>query len=430
MMVFILIRNLRWWIGGLLFASTVINYIDRQTLSVLAPALKDQYHWTNTDFATVLIAFRVAYTAMQWVSGRILDRLGTRRGLTLSVVFYSTVAACTSLARGPASFKAFRFLLGLGESANWPGATKAVSEWFPDRERAWAVALFDSGSSIGGAIAPFLVLFLYRAFGSWRPAFLITASLGFIWLIFWKKLYHTPETHPRITPEELKLIQEGKSEEPAQSGAAAARIPASQLLRFRQTWGIVLGRSLLDPYWFMVAEWFAVYFASKGFRMEDSALGFWAQFLAAGLGNFFGGGLSSYWIRRGWSVGKARRTVILIFGPSMLLLIPAAFSSNLWLLLGLFSFATFAYASCATIFLSLPADVFHSSAVATVSGMSGTGAGLVTLVTTYLIGRVADRLSFQPIIIVASIVPCIAAFIIVTLVRTRKDEVGGILRNF
>ena len=430
MMVFILIRNLRWWIGGLLFASTVINYIDRQTLSVLAPALKDQYHWTNTDFATVLIAFRVAYTAMQWVSGRILDRLGTRRGLTLSVVFYSTVAACTSLARGPASFKAFRFLLGLGESANWPGATKAVSEWFPDRERAWAVALFDSGSSIGGAIAPFLVLFLYRAFGSWRPAFLITASLGFIWLIFWKKLYHTPETHPRITPEELKLIQEGKSEEPAQSGAPAARIPASQLLRFRQTWGIVLGRSLLDPYWFMVAEWFAVYFASKGFRMEDSALGFWAQFLAAGLGNFFGGGLSSYWIRRGWSVGKARRTVILIFGPSMLLLIPAAFSSNLWLLLGLFSFATFAYASCATIFLSLPADVFHSSAVATVSGMSGTGAGLVTLVTTYLIGRVADRLSFQPIIIVASIVPCIAAFIIVTLVRTRKDEVGGILRNF
>ncbi|MFN7994668.1 MAG: MFS transporter [Bryobacteraceae bacterium] len=427
MIVFILIRNLRWWIGGLLFASTVINYIDRQTLSVLAPALKDQYHWTNTDFATVLIAFRLAYTAMQWASGRILDRLGTRRGLSLSVIFYSTVAALTSLAQGPVSFKVFRFFLGMGESANWPGATKAVSEWFPDRERAWAVALFDSGSSIGGAIAPFLVLFLYHSFGSWRPAFLITASLGFIWLFFWRKLYHTPEKHPRITPEELNLIRKGQTET---SDGVAARLPASELFRYRQTWGIVIGRSMLDPYWFMVAEWFAVYVTSKGFRMEDSALGFWLQFLAAGVGNFFGGGLSSYWIRRGWPVGKARRTVIGVLAPTMLLLIPAAFSSNYWLLMSLFGIATFSYAACATIFLSLPADVFQSGAVATVSGISGTGAGIVTLLTTYLIGRVADRFSFQPIIIVASIVPCIAAVIIVSLVRTRNDEVGSVLRTF
>ncbi|MGA2580853.1 MAG: MFS transporter, partial [Bryobacteraceae bacterium] len=201
MMVFILIRNLRWWIGGLLFASTVVNYIDRQTLSVLAPTLKDQYHWTNTDFATVLIAFRVVYTIMQSVSGRLLDRLGTRRGLSISVAFYSTVAACTAFAQGLGSFRVFRGLLGAGESAGWPGAAKAVSEWFPDRERAWAVALFDSGSSIGGAVAPFLVVFLFHTFGSWRPAFLITASLGFIWLMVWKRVYHTPETHPRITPE-------------------------------------------------------------------------------------------------------------------------------------------------------------------------------------------------------------------------------------
>jgi ACS family hexuronate transporter-like MFS transporter len=430
MIVFILVRNLRWWIGGLLFASTVINYIDRQTLSVLAPALKDQYHWTNTDFATVLIAFRLAYTAMQWASGRILDRLGTRKGLSLTVIFYSVVAACTSLAQGPFTFKVFRFLLGMGESANWPGATKAVSEWFPDRERAWAVALFDSGSSIGGAIAPFLVLFLYDTFDSWRPAFLITASLGFIWLIFWRRIYHTPETHPRITPEELKLIQQGQTEKTVESGSAAARIPASRLLRFRQTWGIVIGRALLDPYWFMVAEWFAVYFTSKGFRMQDSALAFWLQFLAAGIGNFFGGGLSSFWIRRGWSVGKSRRTVVLVMAPCMLLLIPAAFNSSYWLLMGLFAVATFAYAACATMFLSLPADVFQSGAVATVSGMSGTGAGIVTLATTYAIGRVADRFSFQPVIIVASIVPCIAALIIVALVRTRKEDVGSILRSF
>lgn len=431
MMVFILTRNLRWWIGGLLFASTVINYIDRQTLSVLAPALKDQYHWTNTDFATVLIAFRVVYTIMQSVSGRLLDRLGTRRGLSISVAFYSTVAACTAFAQGLGGFRIFRGLLGAGESAGWPGAAKAVSEWFPDRERAWAVALFDSGSSIGGAVAPFLVIFLFHTFGSWRPAFLITASLGFLWLIVWKKVYHTPETHPRITPEELKLIQSSRPVESAVAPSPPRPLAVSQLLRFPQTWGIVVGRSLLDPYWFMMAEWFAIYLASKGFRMEESALGFWAPFMAADLGNFFGGGLSSYWIRRGWSVGKSRRTVVAIFGPAMLLLIPAAFASRYWVLVGLFAFATFCYAACSTIFISLPADVFQSSAVATVSGMSGTGAGIVTLVSTYLIGRVSDRLSFQPIIIVASMVPCLAALVMVTLVRPgRPAGAGGILRNF
>ena len=151
------IRNLRWWIGGLLFASTVINYIDRQSLSVLAPYLKLDYHWTNRDYANLVIAFRIAYSLGQTICGRVIDRVGTRRGLTISVLWYSIVSICTSLARGFYSFAAFRFLLGAGESANWPGATKAVSEWFPKGERGVAAALFDSGSSIGGAIAPFIV---------------------------------------------------------------------------------------------------------------------------------------------------------------------------------------------------------------------------------------------------------------------------------
>src|SRR5258705_11216366 len=165
------IRNLRWWIGALLFASTVINYIDRQTLSLLSPYLKQLYQWTNSDYANLLIGFRVAYAIGQSVCGRLMDRVGTRRGLTLSVMWYSAVAMLTSLAAGLRSFCAFRFLLGLGESANWPAATKAVSEWFPSRERAWAVALFDSGSSIGAAVAPWLVLTLYHGLGGWRPAF-------------------------------------------------------------------------------------------------------------------------------------------------------------------------------------------------------------------------------------------------------------------
>src|SRR4026207_1606284 len=169
------ISNLRWWIGGLLFASTVINYIDRQTLSVLGPYLKTQYQWNNQDFATIVIAFRVAYSIGQTVAGRLIDRIGTRKGLTITVIWYSIAAMLTALAGGLRSFACFRFLLGAGESANWPAATKAVSEWFPKRERGWAVALFDSGSSIGGAIAPLLVIGLYHYFDkAWRPTFIIT----------------------------------------------------------------------------------------------------------------------------------------------------------------------------------------------------------------------------------------------------------------
>src|SRR5919204_6889684 len=183
------IPSLRWWIGGLLLASTIINYIDRQTLSLLAPFLKQDYHWTNTDYANIVIAFRVAYSLGQTLSGRLMDRIGTRSGLTLTVAWYSLVSVLTSLASGFYSFVTFRFLLGAGESGNWPGATKAVSEWFPKRERGLATALFDSGSSVGGAVAPFIVIPIYLHWG-WRPAFVIPGMLGFLWLIAWRWLYH------------------------------------------------------------------------------------------------------------------------------------------------------------------------------------------------------------------------------------------------
>lgn len=420
------IPHLRWWIGGLLFLSTVINYIDRQTLNALGPYLKQECRWSNTDFATVLIAFRIAYTIGQSVAGRLLDRLGTRRGLAGSVSYYSLVAMLTAAARGIWGFRVFRFLLGAGEAANWPGATKAVSEWFPARERGWAVALFDSGSSVGGAIAPFLVLFLYQRFGSWRPAFLFTGALGFLWVAAWLRLYRTPERHPRLSPSERDYIRRGRASRPEE---ALPGVGWGKLLGYRQTWGIVLGRFLLDPYWFMVSEWFAIYLVSKGFRLEQSVIGFWAPFLGADLGNFFGGALSSYWISRGWPVGRARRAVLLIFGPSMLVLILAVYSSSYLPLILLFAYATFAYAACSTIFLAFPADVFHTRAVASVSGLSGTGAGIGTLISTYLIGYVTDRYSFRPVILAASFIPCLAVLVMAALVRARKtpDPEGVVL---
>jgi MFS transporter, ACS family, hexuronate transporter len=289
--------------------------------------------------------------------------------------------------------------------------------------------MFDSGSSIGGAIAPFLALFSYRVFGSWRPAFLVTGCLGLLWIFLWRFLYHTPEQHGRLTQQELEVIRRGR---PVEAQITPTRaITLGSLLQYRQTWGIIAGRFLLDPYWFMIAEWFPLYLVSRGFRIEQSILGIWVPFLGADFGNFFGGALSSYWIKHGWPVGRSRRTVLLIFGPSMLVLIPAAFTNHYLTLVLLFGYATFAYAACSTMFLSLPSDVFHSDAVASVSGLGGTGAGVGTLISTYFIGRIADRFSFQPILIAGSVIPCLATAFFVLMVRAPKvRDPAGIVLTF
>jgi ACS family hexuronate transporter-like MFS transporter len=419
------IPNLRWWVGGMLFASTIINYIDRQTLNVLAPYLKSEYHWTNSDFALIVIAFRVSYAVVQMIGGRLVDVLGTRRGLGLAVAWYSVMAILTSLANGLGSFCAFRFLLGAGEAANWPGATKAVSEWFPAKERGIAVALFDSGSAIGGAVAPGLVVWLFHIFGTWRPAFLITGVLGFLWLALWMTTYRSPEEHPNISDSERVLIlrtRSGADETPSQRRASI-----TTLVRYRQTWGIALARAILDPYWFLVADWFALFLVSRGFALEDTLIGFWVPFACADVGNFVGGGISSYFIHRGWSVGAARRIIFLICGPLMLLMIPAVYTTRLWLLIAEFGLATLGYAACATIFLTLPSDLFESRSVATVSGLSGMVTGLVTIVATYTIGAVTDKYSFAPILLGASVAPVLSAIAVFALVRNTRATGDGIL---
>ncbi|MCW5980776.1 MAG: MFS transporter [Bryobacteraceae bacterium] len=422
------IPRLRWWIGGLLFASTVINYIDRQTLSVLAPFLKEEFEWTNSDFALIVIAFRIAYAFMQTVAGRFLDWLGTRRGLLITVTWYSTAAALTAAANGLRSFAVFRFLLGCGEAANWPGATKTVSEWFPKSERGWAVALFDSGSSVGGAIAPALVVWLYHTFGSWRPAFVITGLLGFGWVLVWRAFYHPPETHPRLGEDERRMLLESRREEQRTESRAIADSaqdrPASwgKLLSLPQTWGIILGRSLTDPVWFFITDWFAIFLVARGFQLESTLVGFWIPFLAADLGNFSGGGFSSYLIQRGWPVVKARKLVILVGGFGMALLIPVVLVSKFALIIGLFAVSTFSYAAWSTMALSLPSDLYPSRSVASVSGLSGTGAGVGTIISTYLIGWVSDRYSFEPVLIAGSMIPLVATALVFLLVRERRRE--------
>jgi ACS family hexuronate transporter-like MFS transporter len=402
---------MRWGIAVLLFLSTVVNYIDRQTLNVLGPQLKTEFGWTNSDFALIVIAFRVAYGGGQMFSGRLLDRIGTRAGLSLTVACYSIIAALTSLATGLRSFMAFRFLLGAAESANWPGATKAVAEWFPRRESGWAVAFFDSGSSIGAAIAPALVLAIFHFYGDWRPAFIITGALGFVWVGLFYAIYRTPAT----------------GEFTADSIAPKTTLSYQTILALPQTWGIVLGKALTDPVWFFITDWFAIYLVSRGFRLEDSLLAFWVPFLAADLGNFFGGGCSSALITRGWPVGAARKLVIVVSAAGMTLLIPAAYATSLAGLTTCVAIATFSYAALSTMILNLPADIYPSGSVASVSGLSGTGAGVGTVLATYLTGVVADRYSFLPVLLVASAIPIAGAAAILLLVRNNAATKRGMV---
>jgi ACS family hexuronate transporter-like MFS transporter len=424
------ISGLRWWIATVLFASTIINYLDRQTLSLLAPYLKSQYHWSNTDYAYLVIAFRAAYTIGQTVLGRLIDRIGTRRGLTLTVAWYSIVSVLTPLASGFHSFAFCRFLLGAGESANWPAATKAVSEWFPKQERGLATAFFDSGSSVGGAIAPFIVLSVYFRWG-WRPAVVIPGLLGFLWIILWRKIYYPPESHPLISAAERNLIVADKRD---LASITKPRLRWRDLLNLPQTWGTIIARAFTDPVWFFVADWFPIYLVAKGIDLRSGLVAVWVPFIAADLGNFFGGGVSGWLIKRGWSLGAARKAVVVFGGIGVTLLIPTIFTTNLYVITALFALSTFSYAAFSTIANVLPSDLFETGSVASVSGVSGTAAGIGTIITFLLIGHYSDLRQatathvFDPIMVVAGLIPFIGMILVLLLVRNTSATKEGLVR--
>ena len=424
------ISHLRWWIAAVLFASTIINYLDRQTLSLLAPYLKVQYHWTNTDYAYIGIAFRVAYTIGQTAFGRLMDKIGTRRGLTLTVIWYSIVSMLTPFARGLLGFGVFRFLLGAAESPNWPAATKAVSEWFPKQERALATAFFDSGSSVGGALAPFIVLSIYFRWG-WRPAVVVPGLLGFLWIFVWRSVYRHPDEHPRISAAEREMLLRDKAD---LANSDAHRPRWSDLLRFPQTWGTIIARTFTDPVWFFIADWFPIYLAAKGVDLRNGFVAAGIPFIAADLGNFSGGIASGWLIKRGWPLGAARKAVVIAGGIGVLLLIPTILTTNLFLITLLFALATFSYAAFSTIANVLPSDLYESGSVASVSGFGGTGSGVGTIIAFYLIGHYSDlRVGmathvFDPIVIVAGLIPFIGMILVLLLVRNTKATEAGLVR--
>ena len=415
-------KRIRWWIVWALFGSTVINYISRQTFSVLAPVITQELHLSHTDLSRIFSAFQISYAGMWLIGGVLLDVIGTRLGLALAVIWWSVISMVTGFANSVASFGAFRFLLGIGEGCNWPGASKTVAEWFPAKERGVAVAIFDSGSSVGGAIASLTIPWVAILFG-WRYAFVMSGLLGFLWLIVWLAIYHPMDQHPRLTAEERALIVAGRDTPTASAQKGLARWLS--LLKQPNVWGIVLGRSLTDPIWWFYIFWLPQYLSdARGFSLKQIAAFAWLPFVAADIGNFTGGFASGFLIKRGMSVVRARKWVCFISSFPMLAGIPAARVHSPYAAIILISLAVWGFASWSTMGLTFPSDLFPHDVVGSVTGLSGLGAGLAGVLFTLLVGWLVDKFSYYPAFFLAATVPLLATISVLLLIRPVQGESG------
>jgi MFS transporter, ACS family, hexuronate transporter len=381
----------RWLMISFAFWATVINYMDRQTLSVAAPVLREQFHMSNTEYSRVVFAFMLAYTISNGISGTLIDRLGTRLGYALCIGWWSIAAVLHAFSRGAVSLGVARFLLGIGEAGNWPGGVKVVAEWFPEQERALASGIFNSGSAVGAIFAPPVVAYILLSFG-WPAAFLTVGLLGFVWLAFWWPTYRTPSA---------------PSEPPPQA------IPLRQLLRSRFVISLTVSKIFLDPVWYFYTFWFPEYL-KNGRHFDMAAIGkySWIPFLVAGAGNYAGGWIAGILLRTGWSVSAARKTGVTFFAVLMMSAIPAVLVREAWLSIALVSIAMLGYTGALANMLAMPADVYPKSAVASIWGLASMGSGFGGMLFSLITGWAVDHYSYTPVFIGFGLLPLICAAVL------------------
>lgn len=392
------VRNRRWWVCALLFLATVISYVDRQTISIAAPVIAREFSLSNEQLASILSAFLFAYTFGQLLAGRFFDWIGSRRGFAISVSVWSLANVLTAWVKKPWGFEALRFMLGAGESGNFPGGIKVIAEWFPVKDRAFAGGLFTSGGSVGAILAGPLVGTVTHYWG-WRAAFLVTGSLGFIWLAAWLWFYRPPERGEQ------------------QDAGSEVTLRWVDLLRFRQVWALVVGRLLEEPIIWMSVFWLPKYFVDvRGTSLLHTGWLLTWPFISLDLGYIAGGWISTRLIRAGWSVRSARLTVMSGAAVMMMSAIPAGLAESTFSFTLFISMATMAHGMWFTNVLTLPADFTPHSRVATVYGISGAGGGLSGILATQATGFVADRFhSFTPVFVVAGILPLIGTALLAWL---------------
>jgi ACS family hexuronate transporter-like MFS transporter len=398
----------RWVICTLLFFATTINYIDRQVLGILATDdnFKRTIGWNEAEYGYVTTAFQAAYAIGLLGVGYLMDRFGTRKGFSFAIVFWSIAAMAHALARSALGFGVARFALGLGEAGNFPASIKTVAEWFPKKERALATGIFNSGSNVGAIAAPLMVPFIAVTWG-WEWAFIITGLLGFIWLVFWLMIYRRPEEHPKLSRAELAHILSDPAE-------PLTKIPWARLLPHRQTWAFALGKFLTDPIWWVYLFWLPKFLNTNyGLNITQIGLPLVVIYVAADVGSIGGGWLSGSFIRRGWSVNRARKTAMLICAVAVVPIIFAARASNLWVAVGLVSLAAAAHQGWSANLFTMTSDMFPRRAVGSVvgiGGMAGSIGGMLIATTVGLILQYTG--SYYPIFMIAGSAYLVAIVVI------------------
>ncbi len=382
------IGNYRYRILGLLMFATTINYFDRSLIGVMAPTLEKMFEWTNSDYANIMISFKVAYAIGLLTMGGIIDRIGTKKGYTLSIVIWSVFGMLHALVRPGFSvigFAAARFGLGIGEAGSFPAAIKTTAEWFPKKDRAFVTGLFNAATSIGAIAAPFVVGWIVHENGkNWQIPFLITGVLSTIWVVLWLRTYKKPEVHPNVTKEELAYIQEDLEVENEE------KLPWKSVLNKRQTWAFSIAK-ITDAVWWFYLFWGAKFLAdSFGVNIKNIALPFFIIYILADVGSVWGGYLSGAFIRKGWTVNKARKRTLLICALIILPVSFVAFTESKWVAVFLIGLAAAGHQAWSANVFTLVSDVFPKKAIASVVGIGGMVGMIAGILADLVLGSVLD----------------------------------------
>lgn len=398
------IKGLRWWIISLIALATIINYIDRSTLSLMWPSISSDLGMDKGDYAIILNVFMIAYAIGQLVSGKLFDKVGTRAGYVIAITVWGLSSFMHSFAKGILSFSFFRVTLGLGEAGNWPGAVKSNAEWFPIKERAIAQGIFNAGASIGSVIAPPLIATLWAAFG-WQTTFMIVGTFGLIWLIPWLIINKkNPAEHPWITDEEKQIILEGQSNQESKTSGKKG-LTLKQILSHKESWAVVVSRFFLEPIWWLFVGWMPLYLADVyGFNVKEIGFFAWVPYVGAAIGSIAGGFYSGKLISKGNTVNKARKTAIVIGAIIMFLglLATILLADTPLKFVIIVAFVLFGFQFTIGNIQTLPSDLFSGKSVGSLAGLGGSIGVFSVIIMNFLV-PVISKYSYIPIFIMIAI---------------------------
>ncbi|MGV2450404.1 UNVERIFIED_CONTAM: MFS transporter [Ralstonia mannitolilytica] len=379
-------RNIRWWMLSLVFLATTINYLDRQVMGLLKPVLEKEFSWDEKDYSYIVMAFTTTYAIGYMAMGRFIDKVGTKIGYAVSLIVWSLASIGHGLVKSTIGFIIARSTLGISEAGNFPAAIKSVAEWFPKKERALATGIFNSGATVGAILAPLLVPVILGHYG-WRQTFVWIGALGMVWIILWWKFYTVPEKAKNISKEELQYIKSDQTEKTEEK----TKIPLSELLKYKVTWSFAIGKILTDPIWYFFMFWLPAYF-SDVFKMDltKPSLPLIIIYSGTTIGSIGGGYLSSFLIKKGWAIGRARSITMLLFA---LMVVPVMFSKyvdNMWMITIIIAFATAAHQGWGANLMTTVGDQLPNNYVSSVIGFGGMLGSAAGIIFPLFIGIVLD----------------------------------------